>query len=151
MNVRPKNYGWDEFYRRAVDVTRYAMSWPRVYRRFQANRGLVTKSLSIVRAGSSKRVEFQAKVRDLLTTDPGVRRFFEGDSRVLPPFYRDKLRNSLGALWEVLPSGALMHDQNAYLKSSMIARILKRPASGNLQRFGPASRTTDIRNPSPNS
>jgi len=29
MNVRPKNYGWDEFYQRAVDVTRYAMSWPR--------------------------------------------------------------------------------------------------------------------------
>ena len=149
MNVRPKNYGWDEFYQRTVDVTRYAMSWPRAYRRFQANRGWVTKSLSIVRSGSSKRAEFQAKVRDLLTTDPGVRRFFDGDSRVLPPFYRDKLRNSLGALWEVLPSGALMHDQNAYMKSSIIAKMLKRPASGNLQRFGAALRTAEGHSGSP--
>ena len=141
MNVRPKNYGWDEFYQRAVDVTRYAMSWPRAYRRFQANRGLVTKSLSVVRSGSSKRAEFQAKVRDLLTTDVGVRRFFDGESRVLPAFYRDKLRNSLGALWEVLPSGAIMHDQNAYLKSNIIAKMLKRPASGNLPRSDAAMQT----------
>ena len=141
MNVRPKNYGWDEFYQRAVDVTRYAMSWPRAYRRFQANRGLGTKSLSVVRSGSSKRAEFQGKVRDLLTTDAGVRRFFDGESRVLPAFYRDKLRNSLGALWEVLPSGAVMHDQNAYLKSNIIAKMLKRPASGNLPRSGAAMQT----------
>ena len=60
---------------------------------------------------------------------------------MLPKFYRDKLRNSLGALWEVLPSGALMHDQNAYLKSNVIAKMLKRPASGNLPRSGAAMPT----------
>ena len=129
MNVRPKNYEWDAFYARAVDVTRYALSWPRVYRRFRANRGLAAKSLSVVRAGSSKRVEFQATVRDLLTTDASMRRFYDGESRQLPTFYRDKLRRSLGALWEILPSGALMHDQNAYLKSNTIAKLLKRPTS----------------------
>ena len=94
-----------------------------------------------MRSGSSKRAEFQGKVRDLLTTDAGVRRFFDGESRVLPAFYRDKLRNSLGALWEVLPSGAVMHDQNAYLKSNIIAKMLKRPASGNLPRSGAAMQT----------
>ena len=130
MNVRPKNYRWDEFYRHAVDVTNYALSWPRMYRRFRANRGLITRSLSLIRAGSSKRVEFQTKVRDLLTTDPSVRRFFEGESRTLPEFYRSKLRNSLGRLWDVLPSGALMHDQNAYLKSSHIAQQMMRPSNG---------------------
>src|SRR5262249_1026984 len=109
MNVRPKNYRWDEFYKHAVDVTSYALSWPLMYRRFHANGVLITRSLSLMRAGSSKRVEFQAKVHELLTTDPSVRRFFDGESRALPQFYRSKLRNSLGWLWEMLPAGALMH------------------------------------------
>jgi len=135
--VRPKNYRWDEFYKHAVDVTSYALSWPRMYRRFQANRGLITKSLSLMRAGSSKRVEFQAKVHELLTTDPSVRRFFDGESRALPQFYRSKLRSSLGWLWEMLPAGALMHDQNAYLKSSIIAKLMKRPPTGGPQRAIP--------------
>src|SRR5215475_8574535 len=71
MNVRPKNYAWDDFYARAVDVARYNLSWPRVLRRFEANRGFAPKSLNLVRAASSRRVEYQAKVRDMLTTDIG--------------------------------------------------------------------------------
>ena len=38
-------------------------------------------------------------------------------SAVLPTFYENRVRRSLGPLWEALPEGALMHDQNAYLKS----------------------------------
>ncbi len=126
MNVRPKNYVWDDFYARAFDLTRYALSWPRVFKRFEANRGVATKSLSLVRAGGSKRIKFQARLLQMLKTDAGVRRFHEGESTLLPTFYRERLQKSLGALWEHLPSGALMHDQNAYLKSSIIAKMLKR-------------------------
>ena len=50
------------------------------------------------------------------------------------PFGR-RMTSSLGRLWEMLPSGALMHDQNAYLKSSIIARETKRSAPE-----GPAAR-----------
>ena len=57
-----------------------------------------------------------------------MRRFFHGESTALPDFYRNRVRRQLGAFWEFLPEGALMHDQNAYLKSSIIARMLKRPS-----------------------
>jgi hypothetical protein len=115
MNVQPLNYGWAEFYDRAVDVTRYAMTGKRVWQRFAANEGAATKLLNLVRATSSKRVKFQTKVRQLLDTDPAMRRFFQGESRRLPDFYMERMRQSLGPLWDALPMGALTHDQNAYL------------------------------------
>jgi hypothetical protein len=44
-------------------------------------------------------------------------RFIEGESRELPRFYENPVRESLGPLREALPEGALMRHQNAYLKS----------------------------------
>lgn len=117
MNVRPLNYGWREFYDHAVDLTRYALSGARVRRRFWANRGVTTRALNAVRATSSNRAEYQAKIRRMLDEDVEVRRFVEGESTVLPRFYENRIRKSLGPLWDGLPDGALMHDQNAYLHS----------------------------------
>ena len=65
---------------------------------------------------SSRRAKFQSKVGELLQSDRQMRDFYAGKSDILPDFYRDKIRRHLGALWEALPEGALMHDQNAYLK-----------------------------------
>jgi len=117
MNVRPLNYAWPEFYDHAVDLTRYALSGARVRRRFLANRGIGTRFLNGVRAVSSSRAAWQAKIRRLLDKDVPIRRFIEGESTRLPQFYEDRVRVSLGPLWDALPDGALMHDQNAYLKS----------------------------------
>jgi hypothetical protein len=115
MNVRPLNYEWAEFYDLAADATRYAMTGARVLRRFAANRGIVMRTLNLVRATSSKRARFQARVRERLDTDASVRRFFAGESRELPIFYAERIRGSLGPLWDALPAGALMHDEKAYL------------------------------------
>jgi len=117
MNVRPLNYTWPEFYDHAVDLTRYALSGARVRRRFLANRGVSTRFLNGVRAITSNRAAYQAKIRRLLDKDVPIRRFIEGESSELPWFYQNRVRESLGPLWEALPEGALMHDQNAYLKS----------------------------------
>jgi Radical SAM superfamily len=117
MNVRPLNYTWPEFYEHAVDLTRYALSGARVRRRFLANRGISTRFLNGVRAVTSGRAKWQAKIGRLLAKDIPIRRFIEGESRELPKFYENRVRESLGPLWEALPVGALMHDQNAYLKS----------------------------------
>jgi hypothetical protein len=95
MNVRPLNYEWAEFYDLTVDTTRYAMTGARVLRRFAANRGIATKVLNVVRATSSKRVKFQARVRELLNTDPSVRGFIAGESRELPKF----MRNGYSGVW----------------------------------------------------
>ena len=52
----------------------------------------------------------------MLAGDPAVRRFFEGETSEIPDYYAGKIRQQLGPLWEHLPSGALRHDPNAYLK-----------------------------------
>jgi hypothetical protein len=119
MNVRPKNYSWPDFYDRVVAVNRDALSGRRIRARFLANRGVGARLINAVRAGTSNRVEYHSKIRALLDSDSSVRRFFEGESKVLPAFYQRRLQNSLGALWEWLPECAVMHDEHAYLKSTL--------------------------------
>jgi len=72
--------------------------------------------MNFIRAYSSGRARYQAKIRQLLAERPEVRRFFDGDTTDLPDFYRNRVRRQMGSLWDSLPEGALMHDQNAYLK-----------------------------------
>lgn len=119
MNVRPKNYEWPEFYDRVIDLTEYSFSWKAIARRARANRPAFARWLNVVRAISSEgfgRIKYYKTVRRLLDTDRSVRRFFDGESSVVPPFYVDRIKRDLGAFWPHLPPGALNHDPNAYLK-----------------------------------
>ena len=118
MNIRPKHYAWSEFYDHVLGLTEYALSWPRIMRRFQANRGLGTKLLNAVRAAPASRLKWDKKIRYLLDSDSTVRNFFEGETNVLPQIYENRIRKNLGPLWPALPIGALIHDQNAYLNSA---------------------------------
>jgi hypothetical protein len=116
-NVRPKNYTLPELYDRVIDLRRHSFSWRAISRRFQANSGITSRGLNLVRAMSSEghgRIRYDMNVRRLLGTDETVRRFLEGDSRVLPAFFRDQVRNDLGAMWEWLPAEALSHDPNGF-------------------------------------
>ncbi len=136
MNVYPKHYQWPEFYDHLVDLSRYAFSWPQIVRRFQANRGVIPKWMNVLRAVSSEgftRIKYHSAIRRLLDSDPAVRRFFELETNVLPRFYETQIQRALGPLWEVLPSGALMHDQNAYLNSQ------SQESAGGLGQDRPAS------------
>jgi len=122
MNVRPKHYDWPEFYDHLVDLTGYAFSWPMIYRRLRANRTAIPKWLNVVRAISSEgfgRLKYHMTIRRLLGEDRTVRHYLDGDDTELPGFYKEKIRRNLGPLWEMLPPGALVHDQNAYLKSQL--------------------------------
>jgi hypothetical protein len=116
MNVRPLNYDWAEFYAHAEDLSLYAHSPRQLLRRMSANRGLMTKGMNLVRACSSGRAKYQGKIRRMLAEQPAVRAFFDGETTALPAFYRNRIRRQMGTLWDALPEGALMHDQNAYLK-----------------------------------
>ena len=53
----------------------------------------------------------------MILSDLSVRRFFEGDTLAVPPFYAQRVERDLGPLWSWLPTGGLEHDPNAYLKS----------------------------------
>jgi hypothetical protein len=118
MNVKPLNYEWQDFYRQSADLTRYAFTGARVWRRLAANRGLITRSMNLVRGHFSwKRVDFHSRIHELLDNDPAMRPFFEGTSDKLPRFYVARMRRALGQLWDALPPGAIAHDQNAFRKN----------------------------------
>lgn len=117
MNVRPLNYEWAEIYAHARDLAHYAMKGRRMMSRFVANRG-ATRWVNLVRSSSSKRARFQGQMHAALTTDPAMKAFFAGQSRELPSFYRNRIVRGLGPLWEALPAGALMHNENAYFEST---------------------------------
>jgi hypothetical protein len=121
MNVRPKNYAWPEFYDRLVDLSRYSFSWRAIRRRLGATAGVIPKWMNVVRAMSSEgwgRIEYHTRIRRLLDEDRSVRGFMEGETTKLPDFYAQRIAHDLGPLFAHLPPGAMMHDPNAYLKSS---------------------------------
>ncbi len=121
MNVRPKNYEWGEFYDYVIDLSKYSFSWRSIARRARANRRGFTTWMNIVRAISSEgfgRINYYTELRRRLDTDRSLRRFFEGETDVIPDFYLSRIKEDLGPLWEFLPPEALHHDPNAYLKKS---------------------------------
>ncbi|AKD04246.1 radical SAM protein [Pontibacter korlensis] len=119
MNVKPKNYGWVEFYDRVIDLTAYTFSKKAIYRRFMATPSRPAKWMNLMRAVSSEgygRLRFYRQVRKNLVEDTAFRKYFEGESQQLPPFYRNIIQKDLGDWWQWLPEGAIEHDPNAYLR-----------------------------------
>jgi len=120
MNVRPKNYSWTEFYDGLIDVTRYSFSWRAIARRVPATPTMIPKWMNFVRAVSSEgfgRIRYHTMIRKLLDTDASVRDYLEGETTTLPEFYRSRIRRELGPMYQHLPAGAILHDQNAYLQT----------------------------------
>ena len=121
MNVKPANYGWVEFYDHVIDLTKHSFSWRAIAARFRAIEAAIPRWMNVVRAVSSEgfgRLRYYREVRRRLTTDRSFRDFFEGESGTVPQFFLDRLRRDLGALWQWLPTSAIHHDPNAYLKSN---------------------------------
>lgn len=118
MNVRPLNYTWEDFYEKNTDLVRHAWTGARVWKRFLANTHLTTRFLNVIRAVSSMRVRHQTQLQALLKSDASMKRYYEGESAVLPMFYRAKIAQSLGSLYAALPDGAVDHDPYAYLHST---------------------------------
>jgi hypothetical protein len=122
MNVKPKNYSWIEFYEHIVDLKKYTFSWKAIAKRLSANKTAIPKWMNVVRAISSEgfgRIKYNIEVKRKLITDPQFRKYFEQETTELPQFYKDQVKKNLGPLWHWLPEGALYHDPNAYLKSTV--------------------------------
>lgn len=120
MNVQPANYSWPEFYDRVIDLTRHAVSWAAIYRRYRAVKPRIPRWMNVIRAVSSEgfgRIRYYRMIRRMLDEDVPFRRFFEGETAELPRFFVERVKQDLGPLWHWLPSGALYHDPNAYLES----------------------------------
>jgi hypothetical protein len=122
MNVKPKNYSWEEFYGNVIDLGKHTFRTNAIIRRLRANKRLVPKWMNVVRAVSSEgsgRIRYNTEILRLLMSDVQFRRYFERETNQLPKFFEDQVRKDLGPLWDWLPHGALYHDPNAYLKASM--------------------------------
>jgi len=120
MNVRPRNYAWEDFYEHVIGLTRYSFTWSAIFRRLRATPALTPRIMNLVRAVSTEgfgRLKYHREIRARLATDQQFRRYFEQESTELPPFYIDMIRKDLGPLLEWLPEGALYHDPGAYAKS----------------------------------
>ena len=123
MNVRPANYSWPEFYDRVIDLSRHTFSWPAIYRRFRAVSARIPRWMNVLRAVSSEgfgRIKYYSAVRERLEHDVRFRAYFEGESTLLPDFFRQRAQRDLGPFWEWLPKGALYHDPNAYLGTTLL-------------------------------
>jgi hypothetical protein len=122
MNIGPKNYSWTGFYERVIDLTRYSFSKRSIYRRAGATSTVIPKWLNVIRAISSEgygRINYYTEILRRLNEDSQFSPFFERQTSQIPQFYIDRVKQELGSLWEWLPEGALHHDPNAYLKSTL--------------------------------
>ena len=122
MNVKPKNYSWPEFYEQVIGLTNYTYSWRAISRRYRATRTMIPRWMNVVRAVSSEgfgRIKYHSEVHRRLETDRQFRSYFEQETTKLPQFYMDQARRDLGPFWHWLPEGAMHHDPNAYLKSTL--------------------------------
>jgi hypothetical protein len=120
MNVRPRNYGWPEFYDRVIDLTKHTFSLRGIVNRYKAIGEPIPRWMNVVRAVSSEgfgRIRYYSTVRGLLKTDRPFRRYFEGETDELPRFYVNRVRRDLGTFWNFFPQGALYHNPNAYLQA----------------------------------
>ncbi|MBI4500937.1 MAG: cobalamin B12-binding domain-containing protein [Gemmatimonadetes bacterium] len=126
MNVQPKNYSWIQMYEGILDVTKYTFSYQAIARRFAALKQPIPRWMNVLRAVSSEgwgRIKYYTRIREMLESDIPVRRYFEGETKELPQFYVNRIKKDLGPLWDYLPEGALIHDENAYLNSQAGALV----------------------------
>lgn len=122
MNVVPRHYAWPEFYDNLIDLSRYSFSPRAILKRIPATPTWIPKWMNVVRATSSEgwgRIRYHTEIRRLLDADRSVRAFFEGETDEVPEFYVARVRRELGPLYQYLPDGALRHDPNAYLHSTV--------------------------------
>ena len=118
MNIKPKNYDWDEFYDHVIDLIKHNISWRNFVNSYKAIDEFIPRWVNIIRVMPwFEQLKYYREIRRRLDEDPQFRPFFEGETTQIPEFHVERIRKSLGHLWEWLPDGALYHDPNAYLKA----------------------------------
>lgn len=118
MNIKPKNYAWDEFYDNVIDLIKHNISWGNFFSSYKAIDEFIPRWVNVIRVLPwFEQLKYYREIRRRFDEDPQFRPFFEGESTEIPEFYVERIRKSMGPLWECLPEGALYHDPNAYLKA----------------------------------
>jgi hypothetical protein len=109
LNVRPKNYSFEDLYRNISELGAYAHSPRKIWQRFKANTHPLPRWMNLIRAVFANQGwggNFGTMHR-LLKTDPEFQAFYGGHTARPPSYYSEKIKTSLGALYESLPKGVL--------------------------------------------
>lgn len=123
MNIKPKNYEWIDFYERVIDLTEYTFSPRAIFNRYRATASFTSKWMNVMRAVSNEgygRIRFYKMILKNLKEGQEFRRYLDGESDELPPFYKRIIEKDLGAWLEWLPAGAIDHNQNAFLEKKIM-------------------------------
>jgi hypothetical protein len=121
MNIRPLHYSWPDFYDRVADITRHALGARGTWRRLVANRPGAAGLFNLFRGATTGRPRYQAAMARMLRDDRDMHAYFEGETKAMPGFFRERVRKDLGVYWDSLPVGALYHDPYAYLGGELAA------------------------------
>lgn len=117
FNVKPMNYGWQEFYQKTIDLISYGFSKKVIWNRVWNSKSKTAKTINLIRSVSRAgpvRVNYLKSVLKQFE-NPNFRKFFEGESTELPEFYLNQIKQDLDSFYDWLPAGAVYHDPNAWL------------------------------------
>jgi hypothetical protein len=110
LNVKPENYGWEEFYTYFLDLLKYSFSAGAMYRRFNHNPMIPAKWYTLFMSfsvGASGKISQVAATLDRLRTHRAFRAFMEKETDQIPDFMIERVRRDLGPMWEWLPDKSL--------------------------------------------
>ena len=117
-NVIPQNYEWDVFYDNVIDLISYNLSLRNILKSTKAIHSFIPRCVKVLRTMAGfNQLKYYREIRRRIDEDPQLLPFLEGETTDVPLFYVERIKKSLGNLWEWLPEGALYHDPNPCLKA----------------------------------
>lgn len=111
LNVRPKNYSFADLYGNIANLSTYAHSPAKIWKRFKANKHPLPRWMNLIRAlfaNQGWNSNF-GKIHGLLTTDPEFKAFYSGETSKPPSYYTKKIQSALGPFYEYLPKQVLSY------------------------------------------
>jgi len=115
LNIIPKNYTWEEFYLRYIDLLQYSFSAKAVQRRFNANRMAVPKWITLLLSltiGGRGKIKHLSNLIEDLRREPDFQSFVKKETNRVPAFLIEKVKKDLGEMWQWLPNKSLSYNPN---------------------------------------
>jgi hypothetical protein len=115
LNIIPKHYTWESFYRHFIDLLNYSFSTKSMYRRFNANKMTAPRWLTLLLSltiGGAGKIRTLSSILDNLQKEPEFQSFVKKETDTVPQFMIDTVRKDLGPLWEWLPNKSLSYNSD---------------------------------------
>ena len=104
MNVIPKNYSWEEFYKHFIDLAKYMVTKKAMSKRFKSNQSSLWRWMNVFRGlHFSNVINYCQEFLGRFQSDPRFKKFYLQETLEVPQYYIHWLRKSLGPLWEWFP------------------------------------------------